>query len=217
MMSSPIAHWIRRGLAAVACLAVTSSCAGDVAKSGKSPTYLVIDVLEGVSGVPGIGAGTQLNSDVLTIVEVTIGGAVTRVPTIFNDLGRVTLSAQLKNPGVSALPTEATPVNSVTISRYRVVFKRTDGRNEPGRDVPYGFDGGVTGTVLVGSRTTLNFDLVRHTNKEEPPLRNMVNLGGQVQINTIAEITFYGRDQGGNDVTVTGMITVNFADFGDPA
>ena len=32
----------------------------------------------------------------------------------------------------------------------------------------------------------------------------------------IAEVTFYGTDQAGNDVTVTGTISVTFADFGDP-
>ena len=28
------------------------------------------------------------------------------------------------------------------MTRYRVEFRRTDGRNTPGVDVPYGFDGG---------------------------------------------------------------------------
>ena len=35
-------------------------------------------------------------------------------------------------------------------------------------------------------------------------------------ISTIADITFYGRDQVGNDVSITGSISVNFSDWADP-
>ena len=41
-------------------------------------------------------------------------------------------------------------------------------------------------------------------------------LGGSVLISTIADVTFYGRDQAGRDSSVTGQISVNFADWGDP-
>jgi len=36
-------------------------------------------------------------------------------------------------------------------------------------------------------------------------------------ISTIAHVTFYGKDQNGNEVSVTGSISVNFADWGDPS
>jgi hypothetical protein len=32
-------------------------------------------------------------------------------------------------------------------------------------------------------------------------------------LSTIADVTFYGRDQAGNDVTAVGSIGVNFGDF----
>ena len=96
-----------------------------------------------------------------------------------------------------------------------MTFRRADGRNEPGRDVPYGFDGGMTATIT-DSPSVVSFDIVRHTNKEESPLRNLIGFGGQGQINTICEVTFYGKDQAGNDVSVTGLISVSFSDFGDP-
>ena len=35
-------------------------------------------------------------------------------------------------------------------------------------------------------------------------------------VNTIAEVTFYGRDQTGAELNATGTITVNFADWADP-
>ena len=46
------------------------------------------------------------------------------------------------------------------------------------------------------------------------PLKALVNQGGQVAITTTAEITLYGKDQAGREVSVKGYITVNFADFG---
>jgi hypothetical protein len=35
-------------------------------------------------------------------------------------------------------------------------------------------------------------------------------------ISTIADVTFYGRDQAGNDVSATGSIGIDFGNFGDP-
>lgn len=215
MMSFPITQRIGRGLVGLACLAA-ASCASDLTRSGRSPAYLIIDSLSASSGATAGTFTSQLNSDVQTLVNQSIGGAQVRVPTVFNDLGRATLRIALKNPGTAAAPNAPTTLNQVTITRYRVDFKRADGRNDPGVDVPYGFDGGTT--VTVGAQgSTVGFDLVRHTMKFEPPLRNLIDSGGLFQINTLAEVTFYGHDQAGNEISVTGLITVNFGDFGDPA
>ena len=35
-------------------------------------------------------------------------------------------------------------------------------------------------------------------------------------ISTLAEVTFFGQDQTGREVAVTGTIGVNFANWGDP-
>ena len=35
-------------------------------------------------------------------------------------------------------------------------------------------------------------------------------------ISTIADVTFFGKDQTGRDVTVTGSMSINFADWADP-
>jgi hypothetical protein len=58
------------------------------------------------------------------------------------------------------------------------------------------------------------FELVRHIAKVEAPLGALVN--NLVIISTIAEITFYGQDQTGHEVQVTGRILVDFGNFGDP-
>ena len=60
------------------------------------------------------------------------------------------------------------------------------------------------------------FEIVRHQAKLEPPLKNLAGAGGGLGfISTIAEITFYGHDQNGNEVSVTGRMDVQFGDFAD--
>ena len=191
---------------------VTVAC-GEVARTGRSPGYLQIVRLEGASGAEPEGFGTTLFSDVLTIVKDDDDNSI---PTIFADLGRVEFRVGLKDPGPAAAPTQPSPLNSITLSQYRVVFRRSDGRNTQGVDVPYAFDGGLTFTVPPSGTATGTFAIVRHQAKEEPPLRNMAFNGGAQLISTVAEITFYGKDQSGNDVVATGTMSVSFGDFGDP-
>jgi hypothetical protein len=178
-------------------------------RTGRSPVYLVITNLQ---GAPGNG-GTEsqfLLSDVQVLVEETVDGVTVKVPTYYNDVGTAQFRVEAKNPTV-----ETTGINAVTITRYRVVFRRSDGRNTPGVDVPYGFDGAATTTISPGGTGSVSFDLIRHQAKLEPPLRNLVGFGGLGFISTIAEITFYGRDQNGNEMVATGSMDVQFGDFAD--
>lgn len=207
----------RIGLLLATCAAaVGASACGDVARTGRSPGYLIIDRLEGASGVEPDKFGTTVFSDVLTLVKKKVGEEEVLVPTIFGDLGRVTLRVGAKNPGTVDAPLAPTALNAITVTRFRVVYKRTDGRNTQGVDVPYAFDGGLTLTVPEDASVVGFFELVRHAAKDEPPLRNMAFNGGAQFIGTIAEISFFGRDQAGNEVTVAGTMSVSFGDFGDP-
>lgn len=198
--------------AAAACILSTVSCGSELLRTGRSPVILVIEKLDAAKGNETSTFLTPLLSDVQTLVDVQVNGQTSKVPTTFNDLGRATLRAELKDQ--SGL-TAATPLNSVTITRYRVNYRRSDGRNSPGVDVPFGFDGAATVTVQPGLSAEVIFDLVRHAAKREPPLRNLINGGGVQFISTLAEVTFFGRDQNGNEVMVTGAIDVTFADFAD--
>ena len=188
-----------------------ASCS-DMARTGSGPAFLVMESVGASRGGSGSTFTSSLLSDVLTLVDVTISGVTTKVPTIFNDLGQATIRAEMKNQLATTAPT---PVNSITLNRYRVRFRRADGQNREGIDVPYGFDGGTTATIAIGGSQGVNFDLVRHQSKSEPPLRNLINGGGLRFISVIAEVTFYGADQAGNEVSVTGSIDVQFGDFGD--
>ena len=47
--------------------------------------------------------------------------------------------------------------------------------------------------------------------KREAPLRQL--RASSTVLSTIADVTFYGRDQAGNDVIATGSLGINFGDF----
>ena len=81
--------------------------------------------------------------------------------------------------------------------------------------MPYAFDGAATFTVPADGSATAGFVIVRSQAKREAPLASLVT--NDTLITTIAYVTFYGRDQVGNEVSVTGTIDVTFGNFGDPA
>ncbi len=202
-------------LAGILAVAATAVSCGDVVRQGKAPVFLSIDLLQATRG--GASAGTPsgfLHSDVETLVT-TPAPCTTTSPcrTIFNDSGSITLRLTPKDIGSTTSPTTLSSNNEVTINRYHVRFVRADGRNVPGVDVPYAFDGAVTGTVPAAGTLQVGFELVRHIAKKESPLVQLV-LGPSI-ISTIAEITFYGQDRVGNEVSVTGSISVDFGNFGD--
>ena len=195
------------GPLALLALTMFSASCGDLTREGTASSYLVINALEAASGAQPSNFGATLNSDVITVVDGS--------PTIFSDIGRVRLTLAMKDAGSVDSPTSPTVNNFITITRYRVRYTRADGRNTPGVDVPYGFDGAFTGTVGA-AEFTAGFELVRHIAKEEAPLQAL-GRNRAVIISTIAEITFYGHDQTGRDVSVTGQMLVSFGDFGDPS
>lgn len=131
--------------------------------------------------------------------------------TYSSDLGRVTFALGLKDPGSSTSPASPTQANWITVDRYRVRYIRSDGRNTPGVDVPYPFDGAFT--VTVSGDVAGGFEIVRLQAKLEAPLAALAGSG--VVISTIAEVTFYGHDQTGRDVSTVGRIGVDFANFAD--
>jgi hypothetical protein len=170
---------------------------------GLSPAYLIVDSLRAASGADPSELDGVLNSDV-----VTDGGVI-------EDVGSVTLRLALKDPGSPSNPNNPSTANFITVTRYRVEFVRTDGRNVPGVDVPFPFDGAFTATV--GSNpVTATFTLVRVQAKLEAPLKALAGGGGAIVISTLADVTFFGFDQAGREVVVKGRIGVDFADWADP-
>jgi hypothetical protein len=171
--------------------------------SSRSSSLLIIERI-------GAARGGTNEEPVPTLLQSDVSTA----GSAFDDIARVTTRIALKDPGSPENPTAPTTTNSVTITRYRVEYRRADGRNTPGVDVPFPFDGGVTFTTFTGIQTA-EFVLVRASAKLEAPLLALRGGGGAIVINAIAEVTFYGRDQTGAEVAATGTISVNFADWSD--
>lgn len=203
-----------RVLTAAALAAATTSC-GSAVRSSRSPVMLVVDSISGLRGAATAGTPvSNLVSDVYTIV--TSGGLCTTTnpcPTIFGDSGQAVVHIVLKDIGQPGTTPSPSTNNEVTVTRVRISYRRTDGRNQEGVDVPYGFDTATTATVSGTSTTTFGFPLVRSQAKEEPPLMAL-RTNGQI-ISAIADVTFYGQDAVGNDVTATGSIAIDFGNFGD--
>lgn len=170
-------------------LILASVSCGDLVRQGTASSFLVINELTSRDG-------DHLRSDVAT----ADGG-------ILEDVGTVSFSLQMKDPGGAG----PSPVNAITVNRYRVKFIRADGRNTQGVDVPFAFDGAFT--VTVSGTAAAGFTLVRAQAKAEAPLKALAT--SPVVLSTIAQITFYGHDQTGREVLVTGQMSVNFANWAD--
>jgi hypothetical protein len=183
-----------------AALALAGACAAN-GQPGQASSYLIVDSLTAASGAKPTEFSGALASDVVTVVN--------DVPTTLEDLARVQFRLAMKDPALAG----PSPINFITVKGYRVTFSRSDGRNTPGVDVPYPFDGAMTATV--STTTTASLVLVRVQAKLEKPLSLLVFGGGALVISTFADVVFYGTDQAGRDVTVNARISVNFADWGD--
>jgi len=178
--------------ASIAALLALTSCS-DAIRTGQSPSYLILQT---------ITAGSQ-NSGVLQSDVVSDSGSV------LQDGGQASIQVVLKDPQGS----DPTPINSITITQYHVQYTSSDGHNVQGVDVPFAFDSGVTQTIAAGTTGTVPFTLVRVQAKLEAPLAALAGHRGQEVISTIAQVTFYGQDQNGRAVSVTGNIEVDFADW----
>jgi hypothetical protein len=193
----------RLSLAAV--VVGTASC-GDVVRTGRAPVFLVVSSVAG-----GEESTAFLLSDVIrNRTSPAPCSATAPCPTVVNDPGTASLAVNMKDFSVTPAPNNN---NAVTINRYRVEYRRSDGRNTPGVDVPFPIEGGATATIPANSVGSVGFELVRHTSKEETPLVELIN--NSAIISTTAYVTFFGTDQVGNDISATGTILVNFGNFGD--
>ena len=174
------------------CALVATGCGNT---DGRSPTQLVLNSITG-SDDNG-GGGTTLISDPRINGSIVADQAIATFSLIMRDQA---------NPQPSDL-------TQVTITRYRVTYRRADGHSVPGVDVPYPFDSGFTVTVAAGGTARALFDIVRVTAKDEAPLRALA-VNGDV-IHAFADVTFYGKDLSGNDVSVSGTVGITFANFAD--
>jgi hypothetical protein len=203
-----------RFLGLIAAVAASSISCGDVVRQGRSPVILVIDSLTATAGGGSASSSSHLLSDVVRLNTTSAGCTVqSPCPTIFNDSGSASFHLSLKDIGTPQTPAQPSANNDVTITRVHIKYVRADGRNTQGVDVPYEFDAAATVTIPANGTATLGFEIVRHVAKEESPLVQLATSASI--INTITEVTFYGSDLVGNQVSATGKIQIDFGNFGD--
>lgn len=135
----------------------------------------------------------------------------TGATSIVADIAKVALSADLLDPDPVL---GASQYNDIELFKYGVTYRRSDGRNTEGVDVPYAFEEGMSGIIRIGQTASFSFILVREAAKQEPPLINLLmpSNRGETLVVT-AQIDFYGKDLAGRAVKATGYIPVTFADF----
>ena len=198
------AKWFTRAGAAVAVVAaIASSSCTETARRGQASSQLTIMSIQTARGA-GTVPTSFINGPLLSDVQDASG-------TIFDDFASVTMRVTLKDlgaPGVAAIPTI---MNDVTVTRYRVVYRRSDGRNVEGVDVPRAVEGALTLTIAGNNTGVAVIEIVRHVAKLEAPLAAL--RGNLNVLSTTAEITFFGRDQTGNELSATSSILINFANF----
>lgn len=134
---------------------------------------------------------------------------------IINDNGVAALAAYPLDP----LILEPSPYMEVMVDQIDIDFKRTDGRNVEGVDVPFRFTQPMSMLVPFGTGANIPFVLIRHAAKLEAPLlelREWVNQEKILQL--VAIVTIHGKDLGGHRVApVTGNLSVWCANFADTA
>jgi len=188
---------------AIVGFAMATACAAGNPASSRSSFELVVERI-GAAGSDSTGDAYRafVESDV-----ATAGGVV-------QDTVRATLRLVAKDPSILPGPAAPTAAVFATIDRYRVRYVRSDGRDVPGVDVPHPWDGALALLVSFDGATG-DFVLVRASAKLEPPLVKLRGGGGDVVINALAYLTFYGRDHAGARVEATGAVAIEFADRSD--
>jgi hypothetical protein len=190
----------------VLALAVAAASCGSAVRSGTGTSFLVVEGIEFARGFDVDTYHSNLVSDVVTVIDGASGS--------WGDLARVTFSLGLKDPGTATNPNAPTQNQRITINRFNVRYTRADGRNTPGVDVPYPFDGACTVTIPANGTAQCGFVVVRNTAKNEAPLARLAFTPEIITM--IIEMTFYGVDQTGHEVSVTARGTGDFGNFGDP-
>jgi hypothetical protein len=171
-----------------------------VENKSESASMLIIDGIQG-KDIKGTAAN-YLQSDVYKEKSFTVTA----------DVASATLRTQTLDPkpmmGTSSY-------NDILVTRYTVSYSRTDGKNVPGVDVPYPFEGSLSALVKVSSTATVSFIVVREVAKLEPPLIGLANGAAEGVLQVTAQIDFYGHDMTNHNVKATGYLAIYFAQYAD--
>jgi hypothetical protein len=143
--------------------------------------------------------------------EVLLGGS------ICPDFASVSVVNLTKNPNFVA----SAAAQTVIVNRYEVSYFRSDGRATQGVDVPYAISGTTNASLPIqtgadSAGAVFPIEVVRRQAKMEPPLVQLRDGGGQAIIVTMqARITVYGQTIAGENVSASGTMQIDFADYVD--
>lgn len=195
--------WISGGVIVLGILLAMGYGCSPLEDESFAPNRLIVTDIstENTSGATGV-----LQSDVVILVEVD-GGFV---ETVAEDVAGVSFRNDWLSVGITP-----TSLNDLIVTRYRLTYERSDGRNQPGVDVPFPFDGTMNVLVPVNDVGSGQFTIVRASAKLEEPLYSLRNMGAEVEIVTTAHIQFWAHDLIGRVVTTTATYPVHFANWAD--
>jgi len=167
-------------LLCVVSLALFVACSGGASGDASVATTFKID------SVISSGSTNNIESDMLSPEGITA------------DYANITVSNLQKNP--NATPSH---LNNVTIYKYEVSFRRTDGGI-----VFETFEKNLSQTVQVNSTLSFSALIVRLEEKTSGVLA-----GQSLPIQMEADIKIFGRTGSGDEVVTTGGIAVTIADY----
>ena len=118
-------------------------------RQGQSSSYLIIDSRsQAASGATPDKLSRHARVRRPDLREAQVDGQPAECPTIFEDPAASRAASGMKDP--PAVPSHDQLHHG---HRYHVDYVRADGRNTPGVDVPYPFDGAITATVTADGAT----------------------------------------------------------------
>jgi len=171
-----------------------AGCTADYAKVGNAPVQLIIAAI----------SPNPMSSEVL------LGGSICA------DFATLAVANRAKNPNVTVPQVP----QAIIVNRYEVSYYRSDGRAQQGVDVPYSISGALTASFDAKTSGTddVTIEVVRRQAKLEPPLIQLRTDGGGGQaliVTMFAKVTLYGQTIAGQNVTASGNMQIDFADYVD--
>jgi hypothetical protein len=193
-------------------VALISYACTEVEDNSESASLLVVSNVTGAPGGEGEDDGVPLLSD--TCDNANDQSQDPAFCTVFNDDAEVTFDNEYLQLGPGSGIRAPSFMNDIIVTQYRVDFVRSNNRNTPGIDVPFGIDGTMNVRVPVNGSITAPILIVRHVAKREPPLAELA-FGSESVLTANAQLRFFGHDIAGRNVTAVGFLEVHFANFGE--
>ncbi len=125
-----------------------------------------------------------------------------------DDIIRVEFKSEFRAPeNDPTAPNGPSVFDTIVFHSYYVTHRRSDGGLNPAS-----FTAGMNLVIEPNSESEISIVIVRAFDKHRAPLEELRDDG---EIFTTSIITFYGTDGNGNDIAVSGSLTISYANFPD--